>query len=103
MLDTRTNAQKEDWFLRLNPNGKSAVPRQTSVPINTWTKGRVPIIVDNTRSTPFPVFETSAELLYLLKEHDKNDLFGFKDEYERSECLQWLFFWHGGVCLVHSF
>ncbi|EHK95997.1 putative disulfide bond reductase yfcG [Glarea lozoyensis 74030] len=78
LLDTRTNDQKKDWFLRLNPNGK------------------VPVIVDNTKSPPFPVFETAAELLYLLKEHDKDDVFGFKDEYERSECLQWLFFWHGG-------
>jgi glutathione S-transferase len=48
-------------------------------------------------STPFPVFETAAELLYLLKEYDVDDVFGFKDELERSECLQWLFFWHGGV------
>lgn len=39
--------------------------------------------------------ETSAELLYLLKFADKNDVFGFKDEVERSQCLQWLFFWHG--------
>ena len=40
--------------------------------------------------------ETSAELLYLLKFADKNDTFGFTDELERSQCLQWLFFWHGG-------
>jgi glutathione S-transferase len=39
--------------------------------------------------------ETSAELLYLLKFADKDDIFGFKDEFERSDCLQWLFFWHG--------
>ncbi len=39
--------------------------------------------------------ETSAELLYLLKFADKNDVFGFKDELERSQALQWLFFWHG--------
>ena len=39
--------------------------------------------------------ETSAELLYLLKEYDPEDEFGFKDDLERSECLQWLFFWHG--------
>lgn len=43
--------------------------------------------------------ETSAELLYLLKEFDREDRFGFKDEFERSQCLQWLFFWHGSVCL----
>lgn len=39
--------------------------------------------------------ETSAELLYLLKFADKEDRFGFKDELERNEALQWLFFWHG--------
>ena len=39
--------------------------------------------------------ETSAELLYLLKFADKEDKFGFKDELERSQALQWLFFWHG--------
>ena len=38
--------------------------------------------------------ETSAELLYLLK-FDKDYYFGFKDELEQSELLQWLFFWHG--------
>jgi len=57
--------------------------------------GRIPVIVDNTVSPPFPVMETSAELLYLLKFADKEDKFGFKDELERNECLQWLFFWHG--------
>ncbi|KAL8957092.1 MAG: hypothetical protein Q9193_005544 [Seirophora villosa] len=78
LIDIRTNVQKSDWFLRLNPNG------------------RIPVIVDNTQSPPFPVMETSAELLYLLKTADKDDIFGFEDELERSQCLQWLFFWHGG-------
>ena len=64
-------------FLRLNPNG------------------RIPVLVDNSESPPFPVMETSAELLYLLKFADKEDKFGFKDELERNQCLQWLFFWHG--------
>jgi hypothetical protein len=31
----------------------------------------------------------------LLKFADKNDTFGFKDELERSQALQWTFFWHG--------
>lgn len=38
--------------------------------------------------------ETSAELLYLLR-LDKDHQFGFIDEIEQSELLQWLFFWHG--------
>jgi len=76
-INIGSNIQKEDWFLRLNPNG------------------RIPILVDNTKPTPFPSMETSAELLYLEKEFDKNNTFGFSDELERSEALQWLFFWHG--------
>ena len=72
-----TNEQKKDWFLRLDPNG------------------RIPVLIDHTQSPPFPVMETSAELLYLLKFADKDDVFGFKDELERSQALQWLFFWHG--------
>ncbi|KAK1974213.1 glutathione S-transferase-like protein, partial [Colletotrichum cereale] len=78
LIDTSTNEQKQDWFLALNPNA-----------------GRIPIIIDNAQSPPFPVMETSAELLYLLK-FDKKNYFGFKDELEQSEALQWLFFWHGG-------
>ncbi|KAG8530492.1 uncharacterized protein KY384_004995 [Bacidia gigantensis] len=77
IIHIMTNIQKEDWFLRLDANG------------------RIPILVDHTKSPPFPVMETSAELLYLLKEYDSKDVFGFKDELERSQCLQWLFFWHG--------
>jgi len=41
--------------------------------------------------------ETSAELLYLLKFADKKDTYGFKDELERNQCLQWLFFAHGSM------
>ncbi|MCJ1395116.1 hypothetical protein MMC18_007997 [Xylographa bjoerkii] len=76
-VNIMSNDQKKEWFLRLNPNG------------------RIPVLVDNTQSPPFAVMETSAELLYLLKFADKDDVFGFKDEYERSQALQWLFFWHG--------
>ena len=41
--------------------------------------------------------ETSAELLYLVKQYDSKDVFGFTDDLERNEALQWLFFWHGSV------
>lgn len=77
LVDIFTNAQKEDWFLRLNPNG------------------RIPVLVDNTQQPPFTVHETSAQLFYLLKFADKNDTFGFKDDLERNQALQWTFFWHG--------
>jgi len=77
LINIMTNEQKKEWYLRINPNG------------------RIPVLIDNTKNPPFPVMETSAELLYLLKEYDPEDEFGFKDDLERSECLQWLFFWHG--------
>lgn len=76
-INITTNEQKKDWFLRLDPNG------------------RIPVLLDHNKSPPFPVMETSAELLYLLKEYDTKDILGFTDELERSQALQWLFFWHG--------
>ena len=87
--DISTNEQKKDWFLRLDPNGRfTGSSSSTSFP-NALLLGRIPVIVDNTQSPPFPVMETSAELLYLLKLADKDDKFGFKDELERNEALQW--------------
>lgn len=56
-INISTNEQKKDWFLHLNPNG------------------RIPVIVDNTVSPSFTVHETSAELLYLQKKYDKNNVF----------------------------
>ncbi|GAA93751.1 uncharacterized protein L969DRAFT_15111 [Mixia osmundae IAM 14324] len=82
-VNIMTNRQKEPWFLALNHNG------------------RIPVLLDATKKDetgrPFLVMETAAILLYLAKEHDSNDKFGFKDEFERNECLQWMFFGHGGI------
>lgn len=77
MINIMTNEQKKEWFLRLDPNG------------------RIPVLIDNTQNPPFPVHETSAEMFYLLKFADKEDRFGFKDDLERNQALQWTFFWHG--------
>ncbi|QIX01279.1 hypothetical protein AMS68_006796 [Peltaster fructicola] len=79
LINISTNVQKSDWFLRLNPNG------------------RIPVLVDNTQSPPFAVHETSAQLFYLLKFADKKDVFGFTDDLERNEALQWTFFFHGSA------
>ena len=62
-------------------------------PINL--QGRIPVLIDNEVSPPYAVHETSAEILYLLKHSDKKDIFGFTDDLERNQCLQWMFFWHG--------
>ncbi|THV48170.1 hypothetical protein BGAL_0264g00130 [Botrytis galanthina] len=75
LIDLETDEQKEDWFLRLNPNG------------------RIPLLLDNTLTRPFPVMESSAELLYLSDNFDKDNVFGFDNKREHSEAVQWLFFW----------
>ena len=90
--DTSTDEQKKDWFLRLNPNGKGILSAKCLPTLSLL--GRIPVIIDNTQSPPYTVMETSAELLYLLK-FDKNHHFGFPDELEQNELVQWLFFWHG--------
>lgn len=77
LINIMSNEQKKEWFLRLDPNG------------------RIPVLIDNSQDPPFPVHETSAEMFYLLKYADKEDKFGFKDELERNEAIQWTFFWHG--------
>jgi glutathione S-transferase len=48
--------------------------------------GLIPVLIDNKRSPPFPVFESSVILIYLLKVADKDDIFGFKDELNQSKC-----------------
>lgn len=66
--------QKQDWFIKLNPNG------------------RIPTIVDRSRND-FPVFETSAILMYLQQHYDKDYIFSFdpaKQPDDYSEMLQWM-------------
>ncbi|KAF9534850.1 glutathione S-transferase [Crepidotus variabilis] len=80
-IDISTNRQKEPWFIELNPNG------------------RIPVIVDRSRKD-FPVFETSAILLYLAQHYDKQYKYWFNPETEPdeySDLLQWMFFAHGGL------
>ncbi|KAH8801850.1 glutathione S-transferase [Flagelloscypha sp. PMI_526] len=72
------NQVKSPWYLEINPNG------------------RIPAITHN----GFNVFETSAILLYLAGQFDKDNKFGFdpiKDPQSYSEVMQWIMFAHGGV------
>jgi len=77
LVNMRANEQKSPWFLRINPNG------------------RIPTLVDNSLAPPLPLHESSAQLVYLQEQYDPEHAFGFADVRERSEMLQWLFFWHG--------
>lgn len=67
--------QKQDWFLKINPNG------------------RIPAIVDHANGD-FPVFESGAILHYLAKR--TGNLMGSTLEQE-SQVMQWLMFQMGGI------
>jgi len=79
--DISKNEQKEESFLKINPNG------------------RIPALSDPRRNN-FNVFETAAILLYLAQHYDTDHKFSFdpvKEPNEYSESLQWIFFAHGGI------
>lgn len=67
--------QKEDWFLKMNPNG------------------RIPVIVDKDNND-FVVFESGAILIYLA---EKFGQFLPTDADKRSDVMQWLMFQMGGI------
>ena len=67
--------QKEEWFLKINPNG------------------RIPAIVDHDNGD-FAVFESGAILIYLA---EKTGKFLPTEPKARSRVLQWLMFQMGGV------
>ncbi|HXG20326.1 MAG TPA: glutathione S-transferase N-terminal domain-containing protein [Methylomirabilota bacterium] len=69
------NEQKEEWFLKINPNG------------------RIPAIIDHD-SGDFPVFESGAILIYLA---EKTGKLMPRDEKGRSRVIQWLMFQMGGI------
>jgi glutathione S-transferase len=67
--------QKEDWFLKINPNG------------------RIPAIVDRDEAD-FAVFESGAILIYLA---EKTGRLLPADPRGRSAALQWLMFQMSGI------
>ena len=74
-IDLSALEQREDWFLKLNPNG------------------RIPVIVDHD-ADDFVVFESGAIMVYLAEKTGKllpTDVKG------RSRVMQWLMFQMGGV------
>ncbi len=74
-IDLGAREQKQDWFLRINPNG------------------RIPAIVDH-RNDDLAVFESGAILVYLAEQGGA--LLG-ESPAERMQVLQWLMFQVGGV------
>jgi glutathione S-transferase len=75
MLELSKNTQKEEWFLKINPNG------------------RIPAIVDRDEGD-FAVFESGAIMIYLAEKAGRllpSDVKG------RSRVIQWLMFQMGGI------
>lgn len=68
--------QKQDWFLKINPNG------------------RIPAIIDHDNND-FTVFESGAILLYLAEKTGR--LLGGPSPEDRSRVIQWLMFQMGGL------
>ena len=74
-IDLSKLEQKEEWFLKLNPNG------------------RIPVIVDR-ENDDFVVFESGAILLYLAETTGRLIP---ADPKARSQVIQWLMFQMGGI------
>jgi len=74
-LDLGAKAQKSDWFLKINPNG------------------RIPAIVDHDNDD-FVVFESGAILQYLA---EKTGKLIPTDAKGKSVAIQWLMFQMGGL------
>ena len=74
-IDLGKLEQKEEWFLKINPNG------------------RIPAIVDHSNDG-FTVFESGAILVYLA---EKTGRLLPTEANARSRVMQWLMFQMGGV------
>ncbi len=74
-IDFGKGEQKQEWFLKLNPNG------------------RIPVIVDCDEGN-FPIFETGAIMIYLA---EKTGRLLPTDAKGRSRVIQWLMFQMGGI------
>ena len=78
LINIGKDVQKQPEFLSLNPNGK------------------IPAIIDpnGPDGKPIGLFESGAILIYLA---EKTGKLIPKDEFERLNCLQWLYFQMGGI------
>ncbi|CRL25759.1 Glutathione S-transferase, N-terminal [Penicillium camemberti] len=75
-IDIGKNIQKEEWFLKINPNG------------------RIPALTDG----PQRVFESGSIMLYLVNKYDTDRNISYApDTPEYIEQVSWLMFQTGGI------
>ncbi|CAK0785922.1 hypothetical protein CVIRNUC_009135 [Coccomyxa viridis] len=77
-LDFSSKEQKEEWFLKINPNG------------------RIPALVDHTAGD-LKIFESGAILWYLGEMYDPEGTLWPKEGKKRTEVMSWLMFQMGGL------
>jgi len=78
-IDISTNKQKEDWFLKINPNGR--------IPAITDT-----ITIDGKEET-IRIFESASILLYLTEQYDPEYKLSYPHgSKEQYEVVNWLMF-----------
>jgi len=77
-LELPKKTQKEEWFLKINPNG------------------RIPAIIDHDNGD-FALAESGAILIYLAEKYDKSNKFYPSDGNKRYEVLQWIMFQMSGI------
>ncbi|KAI4729284.1 glutathione S-transferase GstA [Aureobasidium sp. EXF-10728] len=79
-IDISKNTQKEEWFLKICPNG------------------RIPAMVDKTSGKEKRVFEGGAMLLYLTDKYDKDNKISFDhDSDEYWETVEWIVWMQSGL------
>lgn len=84
-VEISKNVQKEDWFLRINPNG------------------RIPAIVDKTPTSDGAtrekrIFESGALMLYLCQRYDPENRLNYSyDTDEYWEVVEWLVWMQSGL------
>ncbi|KAL8807945.1 MAG: hypothetical protein Q9182_000411 [Xanthomendoza sp. 2 TL-2023] len=84
-VEISKNVQKEEWFLKINPNG------------------RIPAIVDKTptsdgKAREKRIFESGALMLYLCQKYDPNNKLNYAyDTDEYWEVVEWLIWMQSGL------
>ncbi|KAK5019935.1 Glutathione S-transferase 2 [Cryomyces antarcticus] len=79
-IDISKNEQKEERYLKINPNG------------------RIPAIVDNTVNPPKRIFEGGAIMLYLTARYDPSHSISFPyDSSEYWEMVEWIVWMQSGL------